>query len=115
MFWPEPWDPQAAVDNCNKQWGVDTKYYWPAQNYGGWQISSASNIFFANGGYDPWYTGGVLHKISPSLPFRLIPKMGHHVDLMFSDTADSAETKKCRKDQLESISVWIQQHYMSES
>ena len=38
---------------CDHEWNVQTRPFWAAIQYGGWNIQS-SNIVFSNGLLDPW-------------------------------------------------------------
>jgi len=109
MFWAQPWDEAAAVDGCMKQWGVVPRPMWPLTQWGGPRISAASNIVFANGEYDPWRGGGVLTSPNPSLVALDIPGAAHHLDLMFSNPADTPEVLAARAAQEANIAKWVQE------
>merc|ERR1719433_2230479 len=101
------------------QFGVKPKPLWPVENYGGRKLGDATNIFFTNGGYDPWQPQGVLPSRNnktgdgglEALPVRVIPAVGHHVDLLFTHPLDTVETKATRLEQLAHITAWIKQAY----
>lgn len=67
MMWMSPWRPKQLVDYCKRNLGVDTRPYWATKQWGGKEISAASNIIFSNGEYDPWRGGGVTYNISDSV------------------------------------------------
>mmetsp|Transcript_8763 Transcript_8763/g.15057 ORF Transcript_8763/g.15057 Transcript_8763/m.15057 type:complete len:159 (+) Transcript_8763:3-479(+) len=58
MFFPQPFDQEAAVRQCQQTWGVTPQPYWASINYGGKNILAASNIIWSNGDLDPWSGGG---------------------------------------------------------
>lgn len=62
-----PWKPRQTVEYCKAHLGVDTRPYWAMKQWGGKEISAASNIIFSNGEYDPWRGGGVTYNISDSV------------------------------------------------
>lgn len=35
MFWPEPFDADAAAQNCQRVWGVSPRRIWATQEWGG--------------------------------------------------------------------------------
>ena len=69
--------------------------------------TSASNIVFSNGGYDPWRAGGVLRSLSPTLEAIDIEHGAHHLDLFFSNPADPPSVKAARASELAAIKRWI--------
>lgn len=75
MFWKEDWDPQKEIEKCWDNYGVETRPFWPLQQWGGEQIQSASNIVFSNGEFDPWSAGGVLEDISESVVSIMIAEV----------------------------------------
>ncbi len=46
MFEPSPWNLTQFARSCMKQWGVNPRPNWVLTEYGGRNISAASNIIF---------------------------------------------------------------------
>ena len=46
MFEPAPWDFDAYSKSCQKQWSVTPRPRWPITQYGGKNITTATNIIF---------------------------------------------------------------------
>lgn len=94
---------------CNEEYDIDVDSNGPASRvYGGRSIAKAmSNVVFSNGDMDPWYPGGVLEDESDSLVTIMIEDAGHHLDLMFSNSADSQSLKDARAKEVEMIEKWI--------
>lgn len=107
MFWPQPFDVDAAAEECEKQWGVRPDPMKPTIEWGGRRIESASNIVFSNGLLDPWSPGGVLKSLSDTLIATVIPEGAHHLDLMFSNDDDPESVIKTRQLENEHIRRWI--------
>uniref|UniRef100_A0A7S3VQE0 Lysosomal Pro-X carboxypeptidase n=1 Tax=Dunaliella tertiolecta TaxID=3047 RepID=A0A7S3VQE0_DUNTE len=107
MFWPEPWDPEAATAACKEQWGVTPRRLWATEEWGGKKIGSASRIAFSNGLLDPWHGGGVLQDIGNELHAIIIPEGAHHLDLMFSRPDDGEGVRSARLQQQHLIAAWI--------
>ena len=49
MFEPSPWDYPAYAKGCEKQWAVAPRPMWVITEYGGKNITAASNIIFRCG------------------------------------------------------------------
>lgn len=63
MFENSPWNFEEFANDCAKKWGVKQDHpELPILEYGGKDISAASNIIFSNGLLDPWSSGGVLRR-----------------------------------------------------
>ena len=62
---------------------------------------------YSNGLLDPWSSGGVMHTVSPSLPAIIIPNGAHHVDLRFSNPADTSDIRAAREQELTIIRQWL--------
>jgi hypothetical protein len=98
MFWPSPWNLTEAIEGCEQQYGVVSQPDWVAVNFGGKGVAEwGSNIVFSNGQLDPWRPGGILNATAPTIETILIADVGHHIDLMFSDPADTPAIKDARK------------------
>ena len=46
MFQPQSWNLTQFAAGCKKQWGVNTRQNWAITEYGGRNITTASNIIF---------------------------------------------------------------------
>lgn len=83
---------------------------WLDTLYGGKDIGMHTNIFFSNGGLDPWSSGGVLPPgPTRSLPAGFMPMAGHHLDLFFSDINDPEPVRAVRAAERASILTWIEE------
>jgi lysosomal Pro-X carboxypeptidase len=112
MFYPRYFPIHPAVDDhCQDHWGVRPRDTWIRASYNPYQLG-ATNIFYTNGAFDPWSSGGVTAPGGTGLNTQsvLIPEMGHHVDLFFSNAADTPQLTAARQAQLAAISQWIAQH-----
>ena len=72
MFWIDPWNPEVMKAYCKKYHKTEARPYWATIQWGGKDISYASNIIFSNGEYDPWRGGGVQTNISDTAVAILI-------------------------------------------
>lgn len=67
-------------------------YDWALDFFGGRNVDKdfamSSNIFWANGEYDPWHAGGVLEDSNPKNKVLLIKQSAHHLDLRLPNKAD---------------------------
>jgi hypothetical protein len=52
-----PYDEGKIQHDCGKLFNVSGTGDWPIMSLGGFDFSSASNIVFSNGEYDPWRIG----------------------------------------------------------
>ena len=116
MFWPSPWDPEAATQACLDQFGVAPDPLYSSREWGGKRISLPSsssstltNVVFSNGLLDPWHGGGVLERggFDESVAIVLIPEGGHHVDLFFEDEADPPSVKEAREVERQQMRRWV--------
>lgn len=51
------YDEEQIRADCMKQFNVSGSGDWPVISLGGFDFSTASNIVFSNGEYDPWRIG----------------------------------------------------------
>mmetsp|Transcript_50248 Transcript_50248/g.45033 ORF Transcript_50248/g.45033 Transcript_50248/m.45033 type:complete len:592 (-) Transcript_50248:244-2019(-) len=111
MLMSSEWSVSDTIEWCNSEYNIAVDIKGPAsRKYGGRHIYKAmSNIVFSNGNQDPWYPGGVLTSESDSLVNILIDAAGHHLDLMFSNSADPQSVIDARAAEVEYISGWISQ------
>lgn len=108
MFYPQPFDLAATAARCRAKWGVQARPEWPTVNYGGWEaLRASSNLVFTNGELDPWRGGGVTRNVSDSVLSYVIPGAGHHVDLFFANSADTAPLRAVRAAQVDAVRGWI--------
>ena len=75
--------------------------------YGGRQLSAASNIVFSNGLLDPWSSGSIL-KTAGGITAVIIPEGAHHLDLRASNPADPVSVIAARKMEKKHIRKSIQ-------
>lgn len=75
MFWNDPLNIDYDIEYCSVAHGVQTRPYWVAHNWGGKEMSTASNIVFSNGEYDPWRGGGVQQNISDTVVSVIIEEV----------------------------------------
>ncbi|XP_019634121.1 PREDICTED: lysosomal Pro-X carboxypeptidase-like [Branchiostoma belcheri] len=111
MFFPEPWNLTAYMAQCKSAWKVTPRPYWILQQFGGKNITAASNIIFSNGLLDPWSAGGVTESLSDSLVAITIADGAHHLDLRSSNPADPQSVIEAREQEVEIIREWLQQYY----
>ena len=111
MFEPAPWDFDAYSKSCQKQWSVTPRPRWPITQYGGKNITTATNIIFSNGLLDPWSSGGVTKTLAPSLPSIIIPDGAHHLDLRSSNKNDPKDVIEAREMEKKIIRQWINDFY----
>ena len=71
-------------------------------------VKEASNIVFSNGRYDPWRSGGVMLNVTERSIWSIdIFNGAHHVDLMFTTSADTPDLTAARAFELARIKEWI--------
>lgn len=118
MFWPAPWDADAAEKACLDQFGVVPDPLYASREWGGKRVavagsssSALTNVVFSNGLLDPWHGGGVLDKFAfdDSVVVVLIPEGGHHVDLFFENEADPKSVKEAREVERQNMRRWVEQ------
>lgn len=109
MFFPMPWNTTQQIEMCQQSFpNIMTQPDWVQINYGGYGVATwGSNIVFSNGGLDPWRGGGILNATAPTITTLLIPDVGHHIDLMFSNPADTGAIRAARAIEVENIAKWI--------
>eukprot|EP00965_Chrysotila_dentata_P082737 2729969-Pleurochrysis_carterae.AAC.1 len=107
MFWPQPFNLTQVSAGCMQRWGVAVRPYWATVQYGGQRIRAASNIVWSNGGLDPWRGGGVTRNVSDSLVAIIIPNVGHHMDLMFSNPLDPPAVVAARELERTHMRRWV--------
>eukprot|EP00123_Amoebidium_parasiticum_P017854 comp24009_c0_seq1/m.42821 comp24009_c0_seq1/g.42821 ORF comp24009_c0_seq1/g.42821 comp24009_c0_seq1/m.42821 type:complete len:556 (-) comp24009_c0_seq1:545-2212(-) len=113
MFFFKPDNMSDHIEYCKQSLGVSPNVNWHELTFGTWEDIAlyGSNIVFSNGDFDPWYGAGILEDINPSLVAVNIKEGGHHVDLMFSDPADTKSIKKAREIEVTNIHKWVNEAY----
>ena len=110
MFWSRPANASAVAAHCSRKYaGLAAKGGWIAASSAFTASTSASNIVFSNGQYDPWRSGGVLTNLSSSLLALDVEHGAHHLDLFFSNPADPPSVQAVRAAELSAIEGWIRQ------
>lgn len=108
FFPPMSWDYNAYKSACYATYGSYPRPFWYTTNFGGWDISSASNIIFSNGLLDPWSGGGMTKTLKEeSLVAILIADGAHHLDLRTPHPNDPDSVVKARAEELRLIKKWM--------
>jgi lysosomal Pro-X carboxypeptidase len=107
IFWDRPANATAIAEHCEATYAVAPKGNWVAATSEFGRASSASNIVFSNGEYDPWRSGGVLTNLSDTLLAVDIAQGAHHLDLFFSDPADPPSVIAARQVEVAAIRRWV--------
>lgn len=111
MWLPYEWDFDAFAKGCQQQWGVTTRKHWAISQFGGFNISAASNIVFSNGGLDPWSGYGVLKSPSPSIKTVFIDEGAHHLDLRWANPLDPQSVIDARNVHKKEIQKWMDEYH----
>jgi len=113
IFPSRPWDYQANSKFCKDTYGVQSRYDWALNEFGGWDVKKDlvgySNILFSNGLLDPWHAGGVLVNITDSVTSIIIDRAAHHLDLRNPNPADPPSVVTAREIESQAIAKWIKQ------
>jgi len=100
---------QYHMDACNRMFGLTALPDVQGTNdyYGGNQMAG-SNIFFANGGEDPWQWAGVRQSLGPQLPARVTQcdDCAHCVELYTPQSTDSAALNQTRAMAQQYLEKW---------
>ena len=107
MFWNEPWNASDSAEGCYQTFGIHPRQQWTRINFGGRDLSAASNIVFSNGDLDPWHPGGVLESPNDSILAILIPNAAHHLDLFWPNANDTDAVLDARRRERREIERWI--------
>jgi len=112
MFPARPWNYTQNTEQCNETWGVQSRYDWALNFYGGWNVeldfAAYTNIFFSNGILDPWRAGGVQQNVSSTVVSYIMPS-AHHLDLRLPNVADPLMVQYVRGLEAANIKQWIQE------
>ena len=114
IFERKEWDLKQLTDDCTKRWKVTPDPTRAEMLWGGKRIQAASNIIFSNGERDPWYAGGVLDEVNPSIHIIKIPNACHHEDLRPSGPNDPPALLQVREKEATIIRDWINKYYIRE-
>lgn len=114
FFPPAPFIQSQYTAMCQQTESVTPRYTWIPLQYGGFNISSRSNIIFSNGDLDPWSGGGIRYSINPDLPAILIHNGAHHLDLRFSSPNDPPSVVNARKLEAQYLLKWMREWYAAE-
>jgi len=98
---------ESYIEYCQDSMEVTPRPYWMTTQFGGWDISSASNIVFSNGMLDPWRGGGIQESLSDSLIAVLIEDGAHHLDLRTPNPDDPDSVVAAREIEISYIYNWI--------
>lgn len=104
---------QDAV--CSSLYGVKPDAKALTATYGGYDLPLlATNLFFSNGGKDPWMPGGFLPNASyatnSSNTFCFMPNAAHHLDLRApKPSQDPSDVVECRNQAKARIIAWLNQ------
>merc|ERR1711879_586075 len=112
MWWPHnTWNVTADVAACYQQFQIEMRPNWAKVQWGGFDLSSGSNIIFSNGLLDPWHTSGILSNLSPTLIAVVIDESAHHLDLRAPNPADPSAVTAARAKEAEIINTWLTQYW----
>jgi lysosomal Pro-X carboxypeptidase len=106
MFYPQSFDYEAYSADCKSSFGIQPDYEYTLNHFGGVtdeEYKSASNIFFTNGGLDPWSGASPTISLTSSLVSFVIRTYiyniatgAHHLDLRAPNPADPREVVLAR-------------------
>ncbi|CAH1401401.1 unnamed protein product [Nezara viridula] len=115
MFERSVWNITEVSDKCFRKFKVRPNPGLAEMEYGGKNITWATNIIFSNGLLDPWSSGGVLKNLSSSAVAVVIPEAAHSLDLRFANKADPESVLSARKIYKKTFSKWIKQYNKQKS
>ena len=112
MFPSRPWSKQDWDTRCLKKWNVAPQYEYAYNFYGASKtpknvLSQVSNIFFSNGGLDPWQSGSVLETVNESVLAIVMKDAAHHLDLRTPNPNDPESVVKGRQYEKNVILQWL--------
>jgi len=107
MFPPFNYNITLITEYCQQVWKVTPKPYWANLEWGGFNITAGSQIFFSQGMLDPWRGGGIQQSLSDSLVAAIIDQGAHHLDLRSPNPADPPSVVSVRNQEAEFIGSWI--------
>ncbi|GAB6029669.1 hypothetical protein CHUAL_005401 [Chamberlinius hualienensis] len=107
MFFPTEWNLTAYDESCKAIYQSEPRPFMTILEYGGKNITAASNIIFSNGNLDPWSSGGVLSSLSDSLISLYMDQSAHHLDIRSANPDDPESVVNAREIEKWYISSWI--------
>ena len=108
MFYPQPaWTHEMFDAHCEPTYGIKTRWGWLNTTYGAGNVEGATNIVFANGDYDPWHSGGILHNVSDTVRSYIIPEGAHHLDLLFTTQSDPPLVQWVRSEEMRHVRMCL--------
>lgn len=115
MFIPYPYDLKSLSQYCKETWSSVIRPLWVPTFYGGFNISTATNIVFSNGQLDPWRGGGIQSSagLHASVVTVIIEEGAHHLDLRTPNTNDPPSVTAARQLEIDNINSWIEQYLAS--
>lgn len=99
-------------DLCRSLYGQTPNTSKLTELYGGYDIpATATNLFFSNGGKDPWHAGGFLPRGAfgnrSNNQFCFMPNAAHHLDLRSPHDDDPPDVTACRQEAEAAIMTWL--------
>lgn len=107
MFEKMDFNLTAISQRCLTQYNVAPDPRLAVREWGGKDLSAASNIIFSNGDRDPWSAGGVTKSPGPSIHVVNIRGACHHEDLRSPGPADPPALREVRDLEARIIASWI--------
>lgn len=113
IFLPSPFSLPEFISGCRQQFNSTPRAYMQLFEYGGLDLSGASNILLFNGDLDPWKSGGILQNRTKYgkdiIPF-LQRGAAHHLDLRTPNHADPEDTVTARAMARAAIVKWCAEY-----
>lgn len=110
MFEKRDFNLTSISEKCVSDYGISPDADAAIREWGGRDLSAASNIIFSNGDRDPWSAGGVLHTIpNKSISVIVIPHACHHEDLRSPGPDDPPQLLQARKEEARIIAGWVKE------
>jgi len=108
---------ELVVDHCQSEFKVTPDPDAIPDHYGlDIGVERTCNVFYSEGSFDPWRSGGVVPDSGPHPPegcrsaVRVIEGGAHHLDLFFENEADPKSVIDVRREELRHIRMWIAEH-----
>lgn len=108
------WDQYAHTDSCKKNYGLDPKYNWALDYFGGRDVAAdfekSSNIIWSNGDVDPWSGGGIMTNSTVKNIALVIKDGAHHYDLREPNVNDTESVQSARATEEFYLLKWIEEY-----